>query len=657
MDEKIEFHFPTKILEEKDFLPININVLINYYRNTFFQLIDKVSKIYKHITQIGNPNSQRLLIDQYSFGLLNHLLTPDDFKDKNFNQNNITILDGKEKDLNFVTKFKEENMIYIIKPNKKKFDSILLIHTMLKSVIPNLKAFIIFIPCENYDIIKHMKTSHIRGDFHIENLNIDLIPIDLDLLSLEKDNSLKEIYIDNDLTSINDLANSVVKLEMIFGKIKYKYIKGDFALKFCNLLQEKELENNLKKGEDEILALLAFDRSVDFITLMASNYTCEGVIDDIFGINFGRIKVKENLLKKNLSKKPITSEKLISFGLTTAFNKLYCSFRCMHYLDAIKYIVKIREYYKKIMDKSKNSKNNISMDDIQKFSEEIHYFVKNIKDSLIMNENIINYITQYLTDDINRKRYIEKEQLLLSGDLPNNLYDFYDELLCEKKDLNGLIRLMIIESLTQNGIKDYYRLKREILNIYGYQNIFVLRDLETLGWLKERQIFKSIKKNITTITYTQVIDKLKLINLENDNKNIKDCSYVMGGFCPLSLKIVEKAVEGQWSTINDVLKKLPGATFFPEDESEIKNPKKEKNIIFLIFIGGITYTEIEGIRFLNRKFNEENKIGKRKKTQFIILTTGILNSEKIFSSLNKDTHSSFTLKKFYEELMKEDKKK
>ena len=145
-----------------------------------------------------------------------------------------------------------------------------------------------------------MKTSHIRDDFHIENLNIDLIPIDLDLLSLEKDNSLKEIYIDNDLTSINDLANSVVKLEMIFGKIKYKYIKGDFALKFCNLLQEKELENNLKKGEDEILALLAFDRSVDFITLMASNYTCEGVIDDIFGINFGRIKVKENLLKKNL---------------------------------------------------------------------------------------------------------------------------------------------------------------------------------------------------------------------------------------------------------------------------------------------------------------------------------------------------------------------
>ena len=168
---------------------------------------------------------------------------------------------------------------------------------------------------------------------------------------------------------------------------------------------------------------------------------------------------------------------------------------------------------------------------------------------------------------------------------------------------------------------------------------------------------KSIKKNITTITHTQIIDKLKLINLEKDNKNIKDCSYVMGGFCPLSLKIVEKAVTGKWSTIIDVLKKLPGPTKFPEDESEINNPKNDKNIILLVFIGGITYTEIEGIRFLNRKFNEEYKQGKRKKVQFIILTTGILNSEKIFSNLGKEVHSSFTIKKFNEDANKRINKK
>ena len=107
---------------------------------------------------MGKDSSRRLFIDQYCFGLLNHLLTTEDFKQKNFSSSNITVLDGKEKDLNFVTKFQEETMIYIIKPNKNKFDSILLIHTMLRATVQNLNAYIIFIPCENYDIIKHLKT-------------------------------------------------------------------------------------------------------------------------------------------------------------------------------------------------------------------------------------------------------------------------------------------------------------------------------------------------------------------------------------------------------------------------------------------------------------------------------------------------------------------
>ena len=70
----------------------------------------------------------------------------------------------------------------------------------------------------------------------------------------------------------------------------------------------------------------------------------------------------------------------------------------------------------------------------------------------------------------------------------------------------------------------------------------------------------------------------------------------------------------------------------------------------IVFVGGINYSEIEGIRFLNRKFNEENKNGKRKKIQFVILTTGILNSKKVFGSLGKDVHSTLTIKKFYEEV-------
>ena len=95
---------------------------------------------------------------------------------------------------------------------------------------------------------------------------------------------------------------------------------------------------------------------------------------------------------------------------------------------------------------------------------------------------------------------------------------------------------------------------------------------------------------------------------------------------------------------------MPGHTSLPNDETEISNPTKDNNIIFIVFVGGVTYAEIEGIRFLNRKFKEEYINKKRKKkTQFIILTTAILSCKKIFKILDKDDHSSLTMKQFFED--------
>ena len=544
----------------------------------------------------------------------------------------------------------EDIALFIIRPEKKIFNIIIQMHFMLKAMRPNLVENLIFIPGENHDIIEYMIQNNVYNEFNLETLNFDLIPIDIDLLSLERDNCIKEIYIDKNYISISDLACALVKLETCFGKVKNKYIKGDLAQSFCTIVEEKEIENNLKINE-EILGMIVLDRSVDFITLMTTNYTCEGLLDDSFGINLGRIKIKESILKENLNKNAIESNKLIPYGLTTKNNPLYCSFRSMHYIDALKYINKIRDYYQRLASSSKDSNKKISFEKLKELTEELNYYMNKVKDDLIMNENIINYIVQPIKDP-NYLKYIEKEQLMLAGDLPSNLYTYYDEHLCEQRDLISLIKLMILESLTQNGVKDYQKLKREILNIYGYQNIFLFRDLESLGWLKEKAILKNIRK-IIDITYNQINEKLELVKLSNDPNKIDDCSYVLGGYCPLALRLIETAIEGKWNKIMDTLKKMPGALSFPTDESVISNPTNDKNIIFIVFVGGITYTEIEGIRFLNRKYNEEYKNKKRKKrTQFIILTTGILNSKKTFGNLGKDIHSSLTMKQFFEQNQK-----
>ena len=200
---------------------------------------------------------------------------------------------------------KEDIAIYISRPNKDIINIIAEIHFMLRALKPNVIEYLIFIPKENYDIIEYMSTNNMLSEIKVENFNVDLIPIDLDLLSLERENNIKEIYIDKDYSSISDFANAVVKLETCFGKIKYKYIKGDLAQEFCNLVAEKEKENNLRLGNEEILGMIVFDRSVDFLTLMTTNYTCEGLIDENIGINLGKIKIKNKKMNKTLIKKSI----------------------------------------------------------------------------------------------------------------------------------------------------------------------------------------------------------------------------------------------------------------------------------------------------------------------------------------------------------------
>ena len=173
--------------------------------------------------------------------------------------------------------------------------------------------YFIFIPGENYEIITFLSGPGLGNRFTVNSFNIDLIPIDNDLLSMEREGSFRQIYVDNNLTSITDLADSFLKLELCFGKVKHKYIKGERAKLFNDLLTNKETETNLKTT-DEILGMIVFDRNVDFLTPFTTNYTYEGLFDDHFGINRGNIIVEQSYFesKESKDKKESTRKKLLS---------------------------------------------------------------------------------------------------------------------------------------------------------------------------------------------------------------------------------------------------------------------------------------------------------------------------------------------------------
>ena len=398
----------------------------------------------------------------------------------NIERANIHLIDMANKSFYNLNQLKEEMVLYIIQPNIEVFNTILESYFLISSMFKGVETNIIFIPGESYEIIEYMMANDLLKKFKIFSFNVDLLPIDNDLLSLEKENCFREIYIDKNLTSISELANAFVKLEACFGKVKHRYIKGDNAKIFDELVREKEKENDLKTKE-EILGMVILDRSVDFITVLSTNYTYEGLIDDYFGINYGTIRLKESYIKENSNKmKNIsTNEKTVLYSLTSFGNPFYSQVGIMYYLDAKDFIDKTKKYYENIGRKDKEKKGASSLEELRMTTNEINKYMREIKEPLSVNENIINEIINKISDE-KYMQYIRNEQILTTGDLPTNLYLYYEDYICDKRDLHQLLKLMVIESLTKGGIQEYNSLKRNILNIYGFQNIFLFRDLENL---------------------------------------------------------------------------------------------------------------------------------------------------------------------------------
>ena len=144
---------------------------------------------------------------------------------------------------------------------------------------------IIFVPRRSRVCEERLKAQGVRGDVIIDELNLDFLPMDTDLLSMEMNDSFRDLYLNKDTTSIFNLAQGLITLQQLYGIIPNIFVKGDMA-KQCyeSMLRiQREVPDNEKKVPPQIENLILIDRSVDFITPMMIPATYEALIDEVFG--------------------------------------------------------------------------------------------------------------------------------------------------------------------------------------------------------------------------------------------------------------------------------------------------------------------------------------------------------------------------------------
>ena len=573
--------------EENPIYPIDLSIFKDQIRQTLLNILDTLP-----------PVEKTLILEKSCLSKLNYLTSLEPLKERQVRKELIIL-----KSTSFVSDC--PIIIYIITP---QLENVKIIEKHIESNTKDFgskdsneiqdketfnKYHIIFIPKISGECYSYINDSKYKSYFNMHILNIDIFQLDYDLLSLENKNSFRDIYVDKNLNSLSSLSRAIVKYETVFGRIKYKYSKGFYSKKLTEILnREEETLNNSLNNENETLACFIFDRNIDMITPLCTNYVYEGILDDYIGIDFNTISVNTKILEKESkvdnTKKIDLSEK----------DKFYSSVKDFNFKKIQKFFPeRLTELNKENLDKEKKAEKNSLTNHI------------NISDYVLRNQKYPIF-----------KFYQNFEKSLLKGELPNKLHDFIEDELSKKANEYNLLKIICLESIIFSGIKYkvYEQIKKDFLNIYGYQEIFLWHNLEKIEILKQQD-----NNNF----YSDANKKLQLIFDNVDINDPNDISYTYNGYAPIFIRLVEKALStGGWNAIKDLLRKIPGDTNFPSDETDIFTASVDKQFILLVFIGGITYGELAAIRLLNKK--NRNK-------KFIVITTGMINTKNIFDSLKK----------------------
>ena len=287
------------------------------------------------------------------------------------------------------------------------------------------------------------------------------------------------------------------------------------------------------------------------------------------------------------------------------------------------------------------------------------------------------------TDEFNK--LLEVQQNLAAGADPSAQFDAIEELVAKDTPLPQVLRLMCIYSCISGGIKakEYEQFRRLILQGYGHQHLLTLQNLEALQMFLPRSSplagmipmaasaatsYASASAGSNT-NYAYLRKQLRLIVDEVSEQDPNDIAYVYSGYAPLSVRLVQCILQKQflqafikggsgggsgnaagagaiaatevgaastrsqgWRGFDEAVKHAWGQTFDELQKGEDKAVKARallsgsggKKTVFVVFVGGITFTEIAALRFIAKREAARRKI--------VICTTSIISGNRMMEA-------------------------
>ncbi|CAE6462867.1 unnamed protein product [Rhizoctonia solani] len=447
---------------------------------------------------------------------------------------------------------------------------------------------------------KILEEEGVFGEVTISEFPLEFIPLEDDLISLEWDNTFKEIYLDGDESSIYYAAQALSTMQRAYGKFPHVVGKGDGADKLQSLMAHLTAYPRAGSGaapvpdvSKQFDSLIIIDRSIDLITPFLTQLTYEGLLDEYFGIKNSYIEVNADLLSSGPQTNTGTPSTSGAFSGTAQTKKK------KHQLSA-------------------------STDPLLNKLRDCNFAIVGSKLNAEARRLEAAYDGRHKAQTVAQlKEFVGK-----IGGLQNE---------------HQALRLPLA-SITQGGLKQKVldNLKREILQTYGYDLLPLLLALESLQLLNTPPA-----KPALPFPYSSLRKSLRLLT-DSPEENPTDISYAYSGYAPLSCRLVQAVVQKGavlgagsstdtgtrqaqahpvvgWKGFEDVINSIPGKTVDVKQTPEsLAKDGTNGTTTMVFFLGGCTFTEIAALRWIGKQIKGRN---------FLIGTSGMINGSTLLDGL------------------------
>lgn len=457
--------------------------------------------------------------------------------------------------------------------------------------------------------------------------------------------------------------------------------KGDNARTLASLILRGRKELDAEESTSiyttnpstSVESLIIIDRDVDPATVLLTQLTYEGLIDEVFGIKHNQTEVDMYILgaavqarppqqggSSSRSPPPVQRQDLKRKIQLDSSDPLFSQLRSANFATIGPILNKTA---RRLESEYEGRHSARGINELRDFVNKLPGYQQEHQ-SLAIHTNLADDIMKYTrSDTFNRE--LEVQQYLAAGTDSSYQHENMEELISRGVPLPAVLRLLCLESVISGGLRprDLDSFKRQILHAYGYQHLLTLDSLEKMELLQSRSSTTALLLPVaggqsgpgTKTNYAHLRKELRLIVDEYNENDPEDIAYVYSGYAPLSVRMVQCILQKQhlqmlhrsplpltpsstgWTGFEDILKSAKGPTFTlvqkPSDEKAAKAKAAVSGtagwkMIVVMFLGGITFTEIAALRLVGRKLAES---GQRRK--LLICTTGVVNGRSIMEDL------------------------